>query len=66
VLLIGPPREEREMDPRDVHLVRERLIRELRHHLAEHLEPAQIERYRTYVGSARIRHARDSALSGRT
>jgi len=59
VLLIGPPREARTMDLKDVHLVRERLIRELRHHLAQHLDPEQIERYGTYVGSARIRHAPD-------
>ncbi len=57
VLLIGPPREAREMDPQDVQLVRERLIRELRQHLALHLDPALLERYGAYVGSARIRHA---------
>ena len=60
VLLIGPPREAREMDLKDVHLVRERVVRELRHHLAQHLEPEQIERYGAYVGSARIRHAPDA------
>ncbi len=62
VLLIGPPRDARAMDLNDVHFVRERLIRELRHHLAEHLEPEQIERYGTYVGSARIRHAPDAEI----
>jgi EAL domain-containing protein (putative c-di-GMP-specific phosphodiesterase class I) len=62
LLLIGPPREEREMDPQDVRLVRERVVRELRHHLAQHLEPEQIERYGTYVGSARIRHAPDADI----
>ena len=62
VLLIGPPRDSRTMDLKDVHLVRERLIRELRRHLAEHLEPEQIERYGTYVGSARIHHAPDAEI----
>lgn len=59
VLLIGPPREARTMDLKDVHLVRKRLIRELRQHLAQHLDLEQIERYGTYVGSARIRHVPD-------
>ena len=62
VLLIGPPRDARAMDLKDVHLVRGRLIRELRHHLAQHLDPEQIERYGTYVGSARIRHSPDADI----
>lgn len=62
VLLIGPPREEREMDVGDVHLVRERVIRDLRHHLGHQLQPEQIERYGAYVGSARIRHSPDADI----
>ncbi|NIM00087.1 MAG: EAL domain-containing protein [Acidobacteria bacterium] len=62
VLLLGPPRDARVMDLKDVRLVRGRVVRELRHHLAQHLDPNLIERYGTYVGSSRIRHAPDADI----